>query len=111
MGSVFEEVRTSKKIPNSDTIACTTPANYLLVCSVSASIDDTISSDEDLLAHVNRCYPSNLEETETMRALTQQGGACDGVTGKNEMTVDGFSWDKNLEVLTEIRDVILSYPH
>ena len=126
MGSVFEEVTTSKKIPNSDSIACTTPANYLLACSVSnwggyalagaltllsASIDGAIRSDEALLAHVNRCYPSNLEETETIKALTQQGGACDGVTGKNEMTVDGFSWDKNLEVLSEIRDVILSHSH
>ena len=124
MGSVYEEVRTSKKIPNSDSIACTTPADYLLACSVSnwggyalagsltllsASLDDTISSDEDLLYHVNKCYPSNLEETETIRVLTQQGGACDGVTGKNEMTVDGFSWRKNLEVLSEIRNIILNH--
>ena len=102
MGAVAERVRRS--IANGDRIACVVPVDHRVVAGTSnwgawglvAAL--SLSTGADLL-------PTAPEASEQLRRLVD-AGAVDGVTGRNEPTVDGLDWSTHAGVLDRLRRIV-----
>jgi len=88
MGCVQDDVRRS--ISGGATIACVVPADHLVVAGVSNWGAWALAAGVDHLRGTST-GPSFAEAFANLRTLVA-AGAVDGVTGRNEPTVDGLSW-------------------
>jgi hypothetical protein len=101
MGLVYEAVRTSKRLVTEPTVTAT---DDLIVSSVSnwgayglvAALSNEV--DMDLL-------PTLAEAREAITTIVGLG-AVNGVSGKPEFAVDGFTLDENLEKLERLRSLL-----
>lgn len=124
MGKLYHTIVNSS-IPNAKAIACTVPANHLIVCSVSnwggyalaaatavmhaSTLPQCKAANQELhLQHVhdviNSLLPTNEEEMAKCQAIVE-AGARDGLTAKQEMMVDGMPFDESIRVMNELRSI------
>lgn len=105
MGKVSHYIR--EHVPNGDHIVSKLIADELLVAGVSNwgayCLTGVLSilSNEKLLQTIE-------EEVEALRLIVSVG-AVDGVTGLNEMTVDGYSLEVNNKVLLDLHNILNRY--
>ena len=126
MGKVYHTIVNSS-IKNAKEIACTVPANHLIVCSVSnwggyalaaataALHASTLPAAQtpnkkDLHLHIvresiNKLLPTTEEEVQKCSAIVA-AGARDGLTAKQEMMVDGMPFEESIRVLDELRAIV-----
>jgi len=122
MGKVYDSVCNSKNIPNASNIACEISTDYLIVASVSnwggyalaaavASLS-TINYNDNIKFKfknkeeaINKCLPSTKIEKNILKRLIESG-ARDGLTGKQEMMVDGMPINESIKVLDDIKYII-----
>eukprot|EP01036_Dinobryon_divergens_P030966 gene30966-40295_t len=115
MGAVYEAVAGSQRIPNAATIACTVPADYLIVASVSNWGGYALSGATAMVScyrenkspsglldvqmlrnHLRMCLPSDEEEIRMCERMVL-AGARDGITGENAAKVDGMPLERSLQ--------------
>lgn len=105
MGKVKGQKR--KKIYLGETIWCETPSDYLIAASVSNWGGHALASfigalNGKLLLH------DREKEKDVLKSIVE-AGSVDGCTRKNEMTIDGLSLEKNLEIIDELRRIVKEY--
>ena len=97
-----------KNIPNGDLIHCRVPTDYLIVAGVSNWGAYALAAGVALLRGVE--LPAELfdpdREREILQVMVDAGPLVDGVTGKQEATVDGLSWDDYIKPLVEIGKIV-----
>jgi len=117
MGKVIDAIK--EHIPDGDKVGAVTEADFLIAASVSnwggyafsaacavvkRALQQIQSDDNnDDYCWVEKCLPSNEEEVRLLENCVKVG-CRDGVSGKNEATVDGMSLETSLEFLTKIRN-------
>lgn len=91
-------------VPNGQKICASIPADILVVAGVSNwggyGIVAGLSIEEG-----RQLLQDKKLERRLLRSIVKSG-AVDGCTKKNEMSIDGMSFDKNLEVLRKLEDVV-----
>ena len=118
MGKVISQIETH--IPGGAQIGCVVPADYLIAASVSnwggyalaagaalVHAAATFSSDEESTAFLQKCIPTVEEEKDALHRMVQ-AGCRDGVSGKQEATVDGMPLETSMDILEQIRSVVFS---
>lgn len=99
-----------RNIPNGELIACRVPTDYLIVAGVSNWGAYALAAGVALLRGVE--LPAELfdpdREREILQVMVDAGPLVDGVTGKQEATVDGLSWDDYIKPLVEIGKIVRS---
>lgn len=103
MGKVYEKIK--KFVNFGEKIACCLSADYVIIAGVSnwgglaiASCLFQISKGNDLYQFLN-----TVEEESKLLEYIVKYGSIDGVTGKQEMSVDGFGYfDLHSKILEEI---------
>jgi hypothetical protein len=121
MGSVYGKILTSS-IPHASQVASTVECDDLLVVAVSnwggyalaaattvCRYSQSNRFDENGKALsassvISTCLPSVADEKEILQRIVDSG-CRDGITGKQECTVDGLSLEENMRVLREITEV------
>lgn len=94
-------------VPQGPLICAQQAAEYPLAAGVSNwwgwGIEAVLSlcSGRDLL-------PSDREEAEVLAQVVEAGGV-DGVTGRQELTVDGLSLEENLRILRQVRGILAKW--
>ncbi len=107
MGRVFAE--TLATIPHGHDIASIVPTDFCIAAGVSnwgaygLAGALSILADQDLLPTADECAAQ-------IHALVKSGGAVDGVTHRNEPTVDGLDLSHSLRMLEAIRQLIVASP-
>ncbi len=122
MGKIYNTIVNSS-INHAKEIACSVPANHLIVCSVSnwggyalaaasgalyASVRNGNNNQlpvEAVKSYVNALLPTDEEEMNKCVRIVN-AGARDGLTAKQELMVDGMPFSKSLEVLNELRHAV-----
>jgi D-glutamate cyclase len=122
MGKIYETI-TGSSILNAQQIACTVPADHLLVCSVSnwggyaLAAAFSLATREEESATSTEIGVSDTDEEWLERSLPseeEQRGGCvamvaagarDGITKTQELFVDGMPLETSLAVLKEIREI------
>lgn len=104
MGKVKDYIK--KHIPFGRQIAAEIPANELLISGVSNWGAYAVIG---MISYVTRqnLVQSSDEENKVYDGIISEG-AVDGVTKRNEKSVDGYTMEKNLEVLNLIHDALRS---
>lgn len=102
MGVVQDMVRRS--IPCGERIGCVVPTDHLVVAGVSNWGAWALAAGVGLLMN-SSLLPSRTEAPSDLLTLVS-AGAVDGVTGRNEPTVDGLDWSVHAEVLEQLRAAI-----
>lgn len=97
MGNVQEVVR--REIPSGSLIASVVPADHLVACGVSNWGAWSLAAGVSLLRGEN-LMPSAERAFNDLQKLVA-AGAVDGVTGRNEPTVDGLAWGEHERILKE----------
>jgi hypothetical protein len=97
-----------KNIPNGDLIHCRVPTDYLIVAGVSNWGAYALAAGVYVLR--NEKPPANLfdpdYERKILEIMVDAGPLVDGVTGKQEATVDGLSWDEYVKPLIHMREIL-----
>jgi D-glutamate cyclase len=97
-----------RNVPNGALIACRVPTDQLIVAGVSNWGAYALSAGVALLRGVE--LPAELfdpdRERELLQVMVDAGPLVDGVTGKQEATVDGLSWDDYIKPLVEIGKIM-----
>lgn len=115
MGKAYQRILKSK-ITNAEEIACVVPSDHLIVASVSnwggyalaAALAVLSTANESTLAeNVARCLVSSATETEICARMVD-GGARDGISKKQELSIDGMTLGKSLEVLEDLRKIAMN---
>ena len=117
MGKVYEKITTSN-IPNGADIACTVATDHLIVASVSNWGGYALAASLGVVYHeafpthfgtlenaLARCLPSSDMETHICQRMVE-AGARDGISGKNDLFVDGMPLQASIDVIEEIQDII-----
>jgi hypothetical protein len=121
MGKIYQTIVNSS-INHAKEIACSVPANHLIVCSVSnwggyalaaasgvvyASMRNGNSSlpPDVVKSYVDAFLPTDEEETNKCKRIVD-AGARDGLTAKQELMVDGMPFSKSLDILNELRNAV-----
>jgi hypothetical protein len=102
MGVVQDVVRRS--IPFGEMIGCIVPTDHLVVAGVSNWGAWALAVGVGLLTN-SSLLPSRTEAPSDLLTLVS-AGAVDGVTGRNEPTIDGLDWSVHAEVLERLRSVL-----
>jgi D-glutamate cyclase len=122
MGKIYHTIVNSS-INHAQEIACSVPANSLIIASVSNWGGYGLVAATAALHHHhldnnnnNSCaswlttlLPTDEEETDKCRRIVA-AGARDGMTAKQEMMVDGMPFSETLRVLGELRQVASDKP-
>jgi hypothetical protein len=97
-----------RNIPNGDLTACRVPADQLIVAGVSNWGAYALAAGVSLLhgVEVPQEFLDPDREREILQAMVDAGPLVDGVTGKQEATVDGLSWDDYIKPLEEIGKIV-----
>lgn len=125
MGKVIDNIINNPKIRNGEKIGCVVAADHLIAASVSnwggyalsaaaalahvgeISSSDNNKGDSTIEKWINRCLPSEEDETSLLDRCVA-AGCRDGVSGKMESTVDGMPLETSLTCLRDIRKAALS---
>ena len=99
MGRVQDAVRRS--IAKGETIACVVPTDHLVVAGVSNWGAWALAAAVEVMQG-RTVLPDNDQALADLEALVA-AGAVDGVTGRNEATVDGLAWDVHVQKYMELR--------
>jgi hypothetical protein len=99
----------ARTVPNGDTIACITPCDHLIVAGVSnwgayglmAALALLRPDWSERLAD----FLSAERDMAVTQAIVTKAGAVDGVTARNEATVDGFGPDVHGPLIDELRRI------
>ncbi|MBI9010857.1 MAG: DUF1445 domain-containing protein [Clostridiales bacterium] len=102
MGKRAEYIK--KHVVNGGKIVADIVADELLVAGVSNWGSYCITAMLSVLEHRN-LLQSVEEEIEALKLIVSVG-AVDGVTGKNEMTVDGYSLDENVQIIIDLQNIL-----
>jgi D-glutamate cyclase len=102
MGVVQGVVRRS--IPQGETISCVVPTDHLIVAGVSNWGAWALAAGVGLLRNSSP-LPTPTQAASDLLALVA-AGAVDGVTGRNEPTVDGLEWSVHADILEQLRSAI-----
>ena len=107
MGKVPHET-VVRNIPNGDLIHCRVATDYLIVAGVSNWGAYALAAGVLVLRGVKP--PPDLFDHDRERAILEvmvrDGPLVDGVTGRQEATVDGLTWDEYTKPLVRIRDIL-----
>lgn len=129
MGKMRDAVLSST-VPMAEKVSCVVPADHLIVCGISnwggtalasalmlLAHNDRRSPDEanaqrnrnfaDLAAAWNAGMPSEEDDTAILNGMIA-AGCRDGCTKLNEATVDGFPFEKSLQINRDIKAIFLS---
>jgi D-glutamate cyclase len=97
-----------KNIPNGDKIHCVVPTDHLIVAGVSNWGAYALAAGIFVLKGITP--PPDLfdpdREREILKVMVREGPLVDGVTGKQEATVDGLSWEEYSRPLVEIARIL-----
>ena len=114
MGKIYDAICNSS-IPNAKNIACIVSTDHLIVCSVSNWGGYALGAAVALLYMVKcdsldiddaiKCLP-NASKERTICERMIQAGARDGVTGKQELMVDGMPLSTSLQVLEDCKAIL-----
>ena len=104
MGKVYNSV--VAHIPNGKTIASTVSTDHLIVAGTSNWGAWGLVAALSLLANRN-LLPTREQAIAHLECLID-AGACDGVTGRRELTVDGLTSDIYLQPLDELHAIVES---
>lgn len=120
MGKVYDKICRSN-IPNASSIACEVATDHLIVASVSNWGGYALASAVAVLSTINmnnrkalfknrqeavlKCLPSSEIENNIMSRLVNSG-ARDGLTGRQEMMVDGMPFEESIKVLNDLKVII-----
>jgi hypothetical protein len=96
-------------VPNGDRIACITSCDHLIVAGVSnwgayglmAALSLLRTDWADMLAR----FLSAERDLAVTQAIVVNAGAVDGVTARNEATVDGFGPDVHGALIDDLRRI------
>jgi len=102
MGLVREQVK--DVVANGEKICAAVSTDILLLAGVSNWGGHAISGALSIMSGKKLLH--NAQEEKWILESMIQAGAVDGCTKKNELTVDGLSFDENLEVLTSISSLV-----
>jgi uncharacterized protein YcsI (UPF0317 family) len=91
-------------VENGKRIVADIAADELLVAGVSNWGSYCITAMLSVLNHQNLLQTVE-EETEALNLIVSVG-AVDGVTGKNEMTVDGYSLEENNQIVIDLHHIL-----
>jgi D-glutamate cyclase len=98
----------AKNIPNGDLIHCRVPTDHLIVAGVSNWGAYALAAGVYVLR--NEKPPANLfdpdYERKILQVMVDAGPLVDGVTGRQEATVDGLSWDEYVKPLIRMREIL-----
>jgi hypothetical protein len=108
MGGKLEEVKVY--IPKGELIACTVPADHLIVTGVSnwggyalaAALWCGANQEGNRMKEV---YPSSEEQFKMLENMVLHN-CCDGVLGKPALSADGLEWEVHAAILEKIRQII-----
>lgn len=106
MGKLPREV-IARNIPNGEAIACRVPCEQLIVAGVSNWGAYGLAAGVRLLRGA-RPDPELFDaerERQLLQRMVEQGPLVDGVTGKQEATVDGLSFEKYGAVLRRLGEI------
>ncbi len=107
MGTKIDEVQ--KHIPHGKLIACTVPADHLIVTGVSNwggyALGAALQCKNGLSNSLNETYPSIEEQFQMLENMVFYN-CCDGVLGKPALSVDGLPWDIHKNILKDIEKVL-----
>ena len=111
MGSIpWETLRQAIAVGPADRVACRVATTHTVLAGVSDWGAQALALAVPVLCGHARsapdCTPAALGEL--IEALVTKGGAVDGVTGRNEPTVDGLPLETYLQVFAGIRDLLRS---
>jgi hypothetical protein len=116
MGKVFDKIVNNPKILNGEKIGCAVAADCLIAASVSnwggyalaASAAMAIAGTDatQVKTWIDRCLPSEQEEIALLNRCVAVG-CRDGVSGKNEATVDGMPLETSMQCLRDIHEAAL----
>lgn len=96
-------------VPNGDRIACVTPCDHLVVAGVSNwgayGLMAALAVLRDGWSPAMAKFLSAERDLAVTRAIVERTGAVDGVTARNEPTVDGFPAAVHAAVIEELRRI------
>jgi hypothetical protein len=97
-----------KNISSGDHIHCRVTTDYLIVAGVSNWGAYALAAGVYALRGIKP--PADLfdpdREREILEAMVREGPLVDGVTGKQEATVDNLTWDEYVRPLIRIRQIL-----
>ena len=129
MGKVHDRITSPEsKIPLNNITGCVIAADYLIAASVSnwggyalsvgtafvkaheelTSNESSTSGDRERLVQkwLDKCVPTRQAEIDLLQRCVDKG-CRDGVSGKVEATVDGFSLETSLDILDSLRNAAI----
>ncbi len=111
MGSIpWETLRQAIAVGPAERVACRVATTHTILAGVSDWGAQALAFAVPVLCGHARsapdCTPAALGEL--IETLVTKGGAVDGVTGRNEATVDGLPLETYLQVFAGIRDILRS---
>ena len=117
MGKIIDKILTSS-IPNAANIACIVPTDYLIVSSVSnwggyalavailtLALKDHKDSNLKTQEIIDLFVPNDHIETNICKRLVD-AGARDGISGENDLQIDGMSLQTSIQVLNELKNIL-----
>jgi hypothetical protein len=117
MGKVIDNIINNPKIADGDRIGCVIAADHLIAASVSnwggyalsaaAAVARASQNKASVASWVERCLPTEAEEIALLDRCVA-AGCRDGVSGKNEATVDGMPLETSMQALRDIREAALA---
>ena len=94
MGKIKKFVE--NEIPNGKLVSAVFPADYLIMATVSDWGAYALASAFSVKYRTK--YMLDMEKHNGIMDLLITNGVVDGITGKNEASIDGIPWSKHLEV-------------
>ncbi len=107
MGSIAP-ITMAKNIPDSQQVRCVATCDYLIVAGVSNWGAYALAAGFSLIRgteHPVELFDSD-RELRTLELMVESGPLVDGVTGRQEATVDGLPWDVYAAPLLRIREIL-----
>jgi hypothetical protein len=99
----------ARTVPNGERIACITACDHLVVAGVSNwgayGLMAALAVLHDAWSPTVARFLTAERDLALTRAIVDKAGAVDGVTARNEPTVDGFSADVHAGVIQELRRI------
>jgi hypothetical protein len=96
-------------VPNGERIACITACDHLVVAGVSNwgayGLMAALAVLHDAWSPTVAKFLTAERDLAITKAIVDKTGAVDGVTARNEPTVDGFTADVHAGVIQELRRI------
>lgn len=119
MGKILDKILASS-IPNAANIACIVPTDYLIVSSVSnwggyalavailtLALKDHANTNLKITEIIDLFVPNDHIETNICKRLVD-AGARDGISGENDLQIDGMPLQTSIKVLNELKNILLN---